>query len=287
MKKRKIRYKIWLLLATVLAVAFLASCGKREDDVIRLSLVDLQNEKTEDSGLPKLKIGCTIVEPYFYVGEDGNYTGIDEEIAEEACRRLGYEPVFTKLTWGEQDSLLNDGTVDCMWSCFAMDGREMQYQWAGPYLYSQEVVVVAADSEIQTLSDLAGKDIAVRVASRAEDYFMKQATPNVPDVGRILTYNNMEDAFTAFGKGYTDAVAEHKMALKTFTDEHSELYRYLEPSFRSTKIGVAFSRDYDSEFVEKLEETLNEMNQDGTIPAIAARYGLEEEDLVREGTDAK
>ncbi|MFR8905471.1 MAG: hypothetical protein ACLVHS_17180 [Blautia wexlerae] len=44
-----------------------------------------------------------------------------------------------------------DGTIDCLWSSYSMNGRENKYQWAGPYLYSRQMVVVRAESEIRTL----------------------------------------------------------------------------------------------------------------------------------------
>ena len=46
-----------------------------------------------------------------------------------------------------------------------MSGRETKYQWAGPYMYSRQVVAVRADSDIQSLSDLAGKRIGVQATT--------------------------------------------------------------------------------------------------------------------------
>ena len=117
----------------------------------------VQKETESAKELPQLRIGSAVSAPYFYRGEDGAYTGVDFEIAKEACRRIGYEPVFTEIQWEDKGDLVQDGTVDCIWSCFAMDDRMEQYQWAGPYLKSAVVVVVAADSDIETLSDLEGR----------------------------------------------------------------------------------------------------------------------------------
>ena len=41
-----------------------------------------------------------------------------------------------------------------------MDGRENDYQWAGPYLVSRQVIAVSEQSSIERMSDLAGKTIA-------------------------------------------------------------------------------------------------------------------------------
>lgn len=227
-----------------------------------------------DRDLPELKIGCDLYAPYFYVGEDGNYTGIDREIASEACRRLGYHPVFSEIRWGEQRELLRDGTIDCIWCSFSMNGRENLYSWAGPYLYSREVVVVPADSEIKTLEDLGGRTVAVQVDSKAEEYFLKRSDFEKNGVQRITTYSRLDEAFTAFGKGYTDAVAGHEMALRMYTMDKPELYRYLDMPLLMSRLGVAFDRNNHSQLIQDLTQTLRDMNEDGTIPMIAQKYGL-------------
>lgn len=48
-----------------------------------------------------------------------------------------------------------------------MDGREEEYQLAGPYLYTRRVFVVKKDSDIRELSDLVGKTIALQSGSIA------------------------------------------------------------------------------------------------------------------------
>ena len=39
-------------------------------------------------------IGCDEYKPYNYFDENGNLVGIDADLAEEACHRMGYEPVY-------------------------------------------------------------------------------------------------------------------------------------------------------------------------------------------------
>lgn len=264
----KKRFYLYTGVLTAAAALLLTSCTGRRETVP-------QTEKT--AALKELKIGSAIFAPYFYVAEDGSYTGVDLEIAREACRRIGYAPVFTEITWGEQDVVLDDGTVDCIWSSFAMNGRETRYDWAGPYLYSPEVVVTAADSGIDDLSDLAGKTIAVRVDSRAENYFLEH---DAPEVEAINTYSSMEEAFAAFGKGYTDAVADHEAALQSLIEQNPELYHQLDSPLLMTNLGVAFQKGCNEALVKELDDVLGEMNEDGTIKQIAEKYGLDETYLV-------
>lgn len=77
-----------------------------------------ESGEREERKLPRIRIGGSIYEPYFYIDENGEYAGIDVELAREACRRMGYEPVFVTIDWLDKDGLLLDGTIDCAWACF-------------------------------------------------------------------------------------------------------------------------------------------------------------------------
>lgn len=74
-----------------------------------------------------LTIGSDIYSPYFYPDDNGDFAGIDVEIAEEACRRLGVTPEFKQISWQNKDACLKSGTVDCLWGSFSMNGREDDY----------------------------------------------------------------------------------------------------------------------------------------------------------------
>ena len=143
--------------------ALLCGCGQRE---------------TETEELPVLVIGSDNYEPYFYLDEDGAYAGIDVEIATAACERLGWTASFQKINWQEKDALLERGDVDCLWGSFSMNGREDRYRWAGPYMYTQRVVEVPADSEIETLEDLAEKSVAEQDGTISEEIILKGLKPN-------------------------------------------------------------------------------------------------------------
>ena len=61
-----------------------------------------------------LMIGSDIYSPYFYLDDNGNFAGIDVEIASEACRRLEKKAEFRQIAWQDKDTFLNAGTVDCL-----------------------------------------------------------------------------------------------------------------------------------------------------------------------------
>ena len=255
------------LLAAVLAVclAVLCACSAPASSV-----------PAAEDDRPVLNIGTTTFAPYFYTAEDGSYAGVDYEIALEACARMGYRSNFVLMDWANRDSALASGSIDCIWNCFIMTGREDEYQWAGPYLNSTVSVLVSADSNIQTISDLAGKTVALRVNSRLEDFFL--TNEHAPALQTLATFSNMRSAFTAFGKGYASAFAEHTAALKQLIASNPDLYRILPDPLFTTAVGVGFAKDADSAVVDALDRALREMQTDGTIATIAQKYDLAEQD---------
>ena len=68
--------------------------------------------------LPQLVIGSDNYPPYNYTDENGFPAGVDVELAREACRRIGYEPVFRLIDWDQKDEFLQNGEVDCLWLLF-------------------------------------------------------------------------------------------------------------------------------------------------------------------------
>ena len=245
-----------------------------------------QNRKSSEKKdkLPVLTIGSSSYNPYFYIDENGDYAGIDKEIAEEACRRMKYRAKFKEIAWGEQTHKLNNGSIDCIWGGFAMNGREEEYQWAGPYLLSPITVCVRNDSDIYSFNDLRGKSISVLVNSRGENFFLN--LPYSPEL-RVCSYNSLDTAFAAFNKGFTDAVVGHQTGLEQYTKDFPELYRYLDTPVHIAQLGVAFKKGSDSVIASKLNRTLEQMNQDGTIPEIARKYGLNTSNFVEVTSDEK
>ena len=117
------------------------------------------SDAASDSTLPTITVGSDTYPPYVYMDNNGDITGLDVDIAEEAFRRMGYRAEFTTIDWEQKTELVDNGEIDCIWGCFSMDGRENDYQWAGPYLVSRQVIAVGAQSGIEhTLQTLGEED---------------------------------------------------------------------------------------------------------------------------------
>lgn len=247
-----------------------------------------QKEQESDGSLQKITVGIDKFEPYSYLDMDGNYTGVDIEIASKVFHELGYEPDFKFITWSEKHTCLADGTIDCIWSCYSMNDRENDYQWAGPYLYSRQVIAVASDSDIQTFDDLLGKNVGVQDTTRAAELFFHTIDSALPEVKQVNCFATTEDMFAALRKGYVDAIAGHEALLNELIINGKGKYRLLDESPYISKIGIAFQKGTHEELTQKINGLIKEMSEDGTIGSIAEKYGLDAEKVViRGGSDEK
>lgn len=253
------RHKKWIVFCLA-ALLLLALCGCAGG---------------ETQALPQLIIGCDNYEPYNYTDADGEPAGMDVDLAREACARMGYEPVFRQIDWNERDALLADGEVDCLWSCYAMDGQEDAYAWAGPYMRSRQVVAVLEDSPIQDIGDLTGKSVAVRVGSKAERIFLGRTEKEVPQLRNVYTLNTMDEVVTALRNDYVDAIAGYAAAVREVLEHDGIAYRFLSRDLSYASLGVAFAKHGDTTAQQALSRALEEMRADGTTAQILQSYGVD------------
>ena len=243
------------------------------------------SKQTEEGDTDKrIIVGSDKFEPYIYQDDNGNFTGVDVELATEAFRRMGYEPQFKQIVWENKKEYLADGKVDCLWGCFSMNGRENEYQWAGPYLYSSQSVVVRFDSDIQQLGELTGKKVAVQETGKAEEYLLHPDNTEVPKVAKVYAFSNMDEVYSALRKNYVEAICGHESALNSFVKTAPDKYRMLDESLFSSKLGVAFDKSYDIQFVTQLNDILSDMLTDGTTEKIIKKYDLDVSKALNEGT---
>ena len=245
------------LLAASAAVGSLTSCG---------------GTNAKDSSLPQLIVGSDTYPPYIYLNNDGVPAGIDVEIATEAFRRMGYAARFETIDWEQKTDLVESGTIDCIWGCFSMQGRETLYRWAGPYMVSRQVVAVNADSSIQSLSDLAGKTVMVQSTSKPEGIFLSGSAPRIPQTVEVFSIEDRNVQYAMLACGYVDAIAAHETAILQYMKDNYAVFRILEEPLLVTGLGVAFAKNDSRGLDLQLNDTFAQMREDGTLERIVGKY---------------
>ena len=220
-------------------------------------------------------VGSDNFPPYNYEDANGQPTGIDVDLAKEAFARMGYRPVFSVIDWEDKKELVESGEIDCIWGSFSIDGREDQYRWSAPYMVSRQVVAVRKDSNIDTLSDLAGKRVAVQSTTKPEEIFLSHADPRIPELREVFSLQNRELIYPFLSKGYVDAIAAHETAILQYMADYGLEYRILDEPLLTVGLGVAFAKADTRGLERALSDVFAQMRADGTMERIIGKY-LEE-----------
>lgn len=137
--------------------------------------------------------------------EDSHYRGFDAGLFQLLARYItGDEANFdlTKVTSDTRESVLEHDTVDAVFATYSVTKeRQQKIDFAGPYYTSQQSILVAkGNSDIKSLDDLAGKNVAVQSGSTGPGIMEKLAPDAV-----LQEFSTDEEARLALEQGRVDA----------------------------------------------------------------------------------
>ena len=208
--------------------------------------------------------------PMGFVGDDGEYTGFDLEVAKEVAERLGLEFVPQPVDWAAKDMELESGNIDCIWNGFTMTGREDDYTWSEAYMANQQVFVVTAESGIKTLADLAGKVVEVQAESSAE-----AALKDDPDLtgtfGTLQTTPDYNTAFMDLQMGAVDAIAMDEVVARFQIEQRQVDFIVLDETLAAENYAVGFKKGNDT-LKNQVQEQLEALAVDGTLAKISEKW---------------
>ena len=207
--------------------------------------------------------------------DNGEYTGFDLELAQAVCDMEGWELTKTPIDWDSKDMELNSGSIDCIWNGFTMNGREDAYTWSDPYCDNSQVIVVAKDSGINTLEDLAGKTVGVQAASAALDVLSdeEQQKALADTFGTLQQFSDYNSAFSELLAGSLDAIAIDIGVANYQIESRGDGYVILPETLNSEQYGVGFKLG-NEELRDIVNADLKKLAEDGTVAELAEKYGI-------------
>ena len=248
------------------------------------------SKNTDNSG--KFTVGFDAeFPPYGYKDDNGEYVGFDLDLAQAVCDKNGWTLVKQPIDWDSKDMELNSGTIDCIWNGFTMTGREKDYTWSSAYIDNSQVVIVKSDAQINNLSDLAGRVVAVQSDSSALAAFTGedasesniQLAKSFSSLQQVGDYNS---AFMNLESGSVDAICMDIGVAGYELKARGNSFRMLSEHVSSEEYGIGFKKG-NTKLRDQVQETLNEMLADGTFMDIAKKWNVDESVcLGQEGKDS-
>ena len=256
-----------LLLTGVMALS-LAACGGSSGASTATS-----ESSTEESGREFVVGFDAEYPPYGYLDTATNdYTGFDLELAQELCNRKGWTLVKKPINWDNKDAEIDSGSIDCIWNGMTYTGREELYTWSDPYVNNSIVMAVNADSDIQTLADLAGKVVITQTESSAQTALEGEELADLRGTFADLQLNpSYNTCFQDMQAGAVDAIAVDIGVAQYQMKNNPDKFRILDEEVSKEQYAIAFKLG-NEELRDQVQETYDEMLADGTVMAIAEHY---------------
>lgn len=265
MKKR-----LTLLLALALmAATVLSGCGGKEEKA--------EGKKVSEKEYASKEAGDTFTvgfdqdfPPMGFVGDDGEYTGFDLELAQEVCKRLDLKFEPKPIAWDSKDAELSSGGIDCIWNGFTMNGREEEYTWTDAYLDNKQVFVVRADAGIDSEKDLEGKVVDVQTDSSAQAALNdnEELTATFGNLEIVPDYNT---GFMNLESGAADAVAMDIVVASYQIEQRDADFKILDYEIAAEEYGIGFAKGNEP-VRDQVQKTLEEMAADGTMAEISEKW---------------
>ncbi len=267
-----------IIIAAVLGAAvLLGGCSGQKSEVTASASSDTtaatakETGKDSESGADTFTVGFDQdFPPMGFVGDNGEYTGFDLELAQEVANRLGRKFVPQPIAWDAKDMELQAGNIDCIWNGFTITGREDGYTWTKPYMENSQVFVVGKDSGIKTLADLSGKIVEVQADSSAEKAL--QADGKLAETfGTLQTTPDYNTAFMDLEMGAVDAIAMDVIVAGYQIEQRKADFIILDEALAAEEYGVGFKKGNDT-LRDQVQEQLEAMAADGTLKKISEKW---------------
>ena len=191
--------------------------------------------------------------------------------ASTVCDAKGWTYTPTPIDWDAKDAMLNSGQITCIWNGFTIEGREKDYAFTSAYMNNSNVIVVAADSDIKTLADLAGKNVVVQTDSGAQSVLEGDQAELTATFGALETIGEYNTAFMMLEQGTYDAIAvDYGVAAFNIAGKEDK-FTILEEPLNGEHYGVGFALGNEA-LAAEVEAQMQALYADGTVAKIAEKY---------------
>lgn len=222
----------------------------------------------------KMVIGYTVYEPMNFEDESGKLTGFDTEFAEAVCAKLGLTPEFVEINWDTKVIELENKSIDCIWNGMTITEELTQnLMVSDPYVKNAQVVVVKADrvSEFSDTASLASVALVAEAGSAAEAVISNEKNLSQASYTSVI---KQTDALMEVKAGTSDAAVLDLTLAKAVVGkgDYSDLIVVPDLELSVEEYGIGFRKG--SDVAGKVNEAMAALVADGTLPALADKYGL-------------
>ena len=221
-------------------------------------------------------IGYTDYAPMNYKDEKGKLVGFDTELAKAIFKELGYKVRFKLIEWSNKYSEVNAGTIDCIWNGFTAncaddDGIQRAEKVDFSYYYmtnAQCILRLETATELTNKAQFSGMTVAYEASSAAEGFVKGIMGANVKAV------TSQMDAIREITAGTAQYAVVDLLLAKSIAGKGDFSKVVLNEGIEIASEYYAIGFKKGSDLTQKVNGKLLEYAADGTLSALAEKYGL-------------
>lgn len=248
---------IVMSLVLLASVAMLAGCGSKETEKKTLTLAT-------SADFP----------PYEFVGDDGNYAGIDIEVSKLIADKLGMELKVENMDFNSVISSVQTGKADIgMAGLTVTPDREKNVAFTDSYATGIQVVIVKNGSAIKTVDDLYAKGASYKIGvqlTTTGDIYISDDIKDKKMSCTVEEYKSGADAVAALVAGKIDCVVIDNEPAKSFVAANSGL-SILETEFVTEDYAICVAKE-NTELKDQINGALKELIADGSVKKVQDKY---------------
>jgi signal transduction histidine kinase/ActR/RegA family two-component response regulator len=173
--------------------------------LIATALAALMLAPTAQANADTLRVGIYQNPPKIFRDDQGRPAGFWPELVDGVFAELGHEAVWVDCEWARCLELLEAGEIDIMPDVAFSNERAERFAFADhPVLYSWSTILLAGETRVDALEDLAGLRVAV-VENSIQARNFATLVADVRLEARLVETASMEDAALALTTGAADA----------------------------------------------------------------------------------
>lgn len=259
------------IIATAALAMSLAACGDAGDDTeaVEVDVAENAADEFEDGTRMKelaeagaVKIGVKYDQPGlgFKDAASDIPTGFDVEMAKVLAASLGIDP-NTDVEWVEtisdnREPFLEDGTVDLVLASYSItEERRAVVGQAGPYLVTGQQLLVAADSDIESVDDVKGEEVCSVTGSTSLDNIEAEGA-------KPVGFDTYSECVEKVLDGTVSAMSTDGTILAGYAAQNEGELKVVGEEFSEENIGVGYSLE-SPEMCEWINGVLEESFENG------------------------
>ena len=215
-----------------------------------------------------IKVATNVAFPPYEYYEDEKAVGIDVDIMQAICDKLGYEMELSDMEFGSIITAVASGKIDVGFGAITItEERAKSVHFTTSYSTGIQSIIVKEDSPIASVDDLHGDKIKIGV--------QQDTTGDIYATGdfgedHMARFNKGADAVQALLTGKCDAVIIDNSPAETFVSQNKGL-KILPTVYAEEEYG--FELNYDNEeLYNEVNGALEELLKDGTVQKIVDKY---------------